>query len=104
MKRALRSSEASRDVEEIVGYYSKYGLPAANRFIDECEDRIRKIESMPNIGSPRFAIELDVPGLRLHPLKDFPHVIFYIERVAHIDIVRVMHASRDIFNVLLGMK
>ena len=47
-------------------------------------------------GSPRYAHELDLPGLRSWPLKRYPYLIFYVEREDHIDVWRVLHGERDI--------
>lgn len=104
MKRALRSSEAQKDIEEIVSYYSKRGLFLADRFIDEYEAIIREIEMMPGIGTLRFASELDVPNLHVYPLHDFPYLIFYFEREKYVDVVRVLHSHRDIPGLLWDIK
>ena len=103
MKEALRSSEAQKDVEGIVSYYSKQSLSVSNRFIDEYQAAIREIERMPGIGSLRFAYTLDIANVRSLALHDFPYLIFYFEREDHIDVARVLHSHQDIFNLLLGI-
>jgi toxin ParE1/3/4 len=70
------------------------------KFIDALERASRDIERHPGIGSRRYAYELDLPGLRCWHLKLYPHLLFYVEREDHIDIWRVLHASRDIPNWL----
>jgi toxin ParE1/3/4 len=47
-------------------------------------------------GSPRYGLELNLPGLRCWPLARYPHLVFYLERVDHIDVWRVVDAHRDI--------
>ena len=47
-------------------------------------------------GATRYADLLKLRDLRFWPIKDFPYLIFYLERDAHIDIWRVLHAYRDI--------
>ncbi len=47
-------------------------------------------------GSPRYAQELDIPGLRSRTVRRFPYLLFYVERVADIDIWRAVCAARDI--------
>lgn len=47
-------------------------------------------------GLPRYAHELNLPGLRFWPLAHYPHLVFYLERPQHIDVWRVLHGQRDI--------
>jgi len=45
----------------------------------------------PATGSPRYAHELNLPGLRLS-LTRSPHLVFYVERPEHIiDVWRLLH-------------
>ena len=48
------------------------------------------------IGSPRYADELDIPGLRFRSAGKFPYLVFYVETEAEIDVWRVLHGARDI--------
>ncbi len=50
----------------------------------------------PATGSPRYAHELNLPGLRTWSLARYPHLVFYTERSDHIDVWRVLHGQRDI--------
>ena len=50
----------------------------------------------PTIGSPRYAFELRLEGLRAWPLRKYPYLVFYVEREDHLDVWRVLHAQRDI--------
>lgn len=69
---------------------------AALGFIAEIEHTYTRLAKHPNIGSPRYAYELDVPGLRSWPLDRYPHLIFYIERDDHVEVWRVLNGKRDI--------
>ena len=64
--------------------------------IDALERAYRPIARHPASGSPRYAQELDVPGLRAWPLKRYPHLVFSVERDDHIDVWRVLHSQRDL--------
>jgi toxin ParE1/3/4 len=68
----------------------------ARRFIHAVEQVFRLIARQPGIGSPRDAVELDWPGLRTHPVRRFPYLVFYLEQADHLDVLRVLHAHRDI--------
>ncbi|HEY8332752.1 MAG TPA: type II toxin-antitoxin system RelE/ParE family toxin, partial [Tardiphaga sp.] len=50
----------------------------------------------PATGSPRYAHELNLPGLRCWPLTRYPYLVFHVERPDHVDVWRVLHAGRDI--------
>jgi toxin ParE1/3/4 len=89
---------ADRDVDEaIVDFYlSVNALEAAPGFIDALEQAYGHIGHHPDTGSSRYASELNLPGLRIWPLKKYPHLVFYLERSDHIDVWRVLHGQRDI--------
>jgi len=88
---------AGADVERAVDWYAdEAGADVAVRFIDALENAYRAIARNPAIGSPRYAHELNLPGLRSYKLKRFPYLIFYVDRGADVDVWRVLHAQRDI--------
>ncbi len=88
---------ARRDVEQAVAYYLDEGAPsAALGLIDALEKAYAHIGRHPATGSPRYAHELNLPGLRFWPLIRYPHGVFYIEKADHIDVWRVLHGQRDI--------
>ena len=89
---------ARQDVEDEVTYYlvDEGSEQAALGFIAEIEQAYELVSKAPNMGSPRYAYELDIPGLRSWPLDRYPHLIFYIEREAHVEIWRVLNGRRDI--------
>ena len=96
-KRIIPRERANRDANEAVDYYlDKAGEKAALGFINELERAYRHIARHPASGSPRYAHELDLPGLRFWPLKRYPYLVFFVERQDHIDVWRILHASRDI--------
>ena len=88
---------ANRDVDEAIAYYLDEGADqAALSFIDALERAYTHIGRHPASGSPRYAHELNLPGLRFWPLTRFPHLVFYIEHADHVDVWRVLHGQRDI--------
>jgi toxin ParE1/3/4 len=96
-KPVIPRERAVRDAEQIVDYYLAEGSDqAAMGFIDALEQAYAHIAEHPATGSSRYAFELDLPGLRSWPLARYPHLIFYLEREAHIDVWRVLHGKRDV--------
>jgi toxin ParE1/3/4 len=96
-KPAILRERADQDVQEAIDYYLGEGAEqAASGFVDALEQALRHIELHPAAGSPRYAHELDLPGLRCWQLKAYPYLVFYVESDNHVDVWRVLHASRDI--------
>jgi toxin ParE1/3/4 len=102
-KPVIPRERANRDVDEAIGHYLSEGTAqAALGFIAALEQAYGHIGRHPATGSPRYAHELDLPGLRSWPLKRYPHIVFYVERSDHIDVWRVLHGQRDLRGWLLG--
>ena len=88
---------ANRDVDQAINHYlDEGGERVGLGFIDALEKAYRHIARHPASGSPRYAQELDVPGLRAWLLKRHPYLVFYVERDDHIDVWRVLHSQRDL--------
>ncbi len=89
--------QASRDVDEALEYYLKQASDqVALGFIGALERTYTHISRHPASGSTRYAVELNLPGLRSWPVRRFPHIVFYVEATHHIDVWRVLHGTRDI--------
>lgn len=88
---------ANRDVDEAIEYYlSEASDQVALGFVDALERAFRHIGRHPASGSSRYAMQLNLPGLRSWPLKRFAHIVFYFEMKDCIDVWRVLHGTRDI--------
>jgi toxin ParE1/3/4 len=88
---------ADRDVDDVVDHYTDIaGDDIALRFVRELAAAKRMIVEAPRLGSPRYAEKLSTPNLRHRKVRRFPHLVFYIEFDDRIEIVRVLHAARDI--------
>jgi toxin ParE1/3/4 len=88
---------ANRDVDEAIAWYlNENAAPAALGLVDALERAYSHIARHPATGSARYALEMNLPGLRSWPLKHYPYLVLYVERADHIDVWRVLHAQRDI--------
>ncbi len=93
----VRRSRADQDILEAVEHYlQEADERVALRYVDAIEKAFRHIARHPASGSPRYALELELPGVRSWPVKRFPHLVFYVEHDDHIDVWRVLHEQRDI--------
>lgn len=89
--------QANRDVEDAISHYlSEDAEHAALGFVDALEQAYAHIGRHPSTGSPRYAHELNLPGLRSWPLTRYPYLVFYMEHADRIDVWRVLHSQRDI--------
>jgi toxin ParE1/3/4 len=96
-KAVIPRHQANRDVDEAVTcYLDETSEVVALGFIDALEKAYGHIGRHPATGSPRYAHELNLPGLRAWPLTRYPHLVFYVEHPGHIDVWRVLHVQRDI--------
>jgi len=97
VKPVVPRAQADRDVDDAVAYYLNEGSEqAALGFVDALEQAFHHISHHPAAGSPRYAHELNLPGLRSWVMSPYPYLIFYVERPSHIDVWRVLHVQRDI--------
>lgn len=97
VKRVVLRERAKRDIDGAVEHHlTEAGAAVALNFIDALEETYRQIGTQPAMGSPRYAHELDIPGLRFRSVKRFSYLVFYVERESEIDVWRVLHGERDI--------
>ncbi|MBS0292657.1 MAG: type II toxin-antitoxin system RelE/ParE family toxin [Proteobacteria bacterium] len=97
IKTVIPREQAHQDVDEAVAYYLTEAHEAvALGFIDALERAYGHIARHPATGSPRYAHELNLPGLRAWSLTRYPYLVFYVEHPDHIDVWRVLHGQRDI--------
>ena len=88
---------ANRDVHDALSYdVAETSREVALGFIEALEEAFAHIGRSPSSGSPRYAHELNLPGLRSWQLKRYPYIVFFIDRADHVDVWRVLHAERDI--------
>lgn len=96
-KPVVLRQRASEDIDAALGYYlDEAGSETAIEFVHRLETVVANISKHPELGSPRYGHELQVPGLRHIAMKNFPYVVFYIERELFIEVERVLHSRMDI--------
>lgn len=96
-KPVLPRQLASEDIEAAIDWYvMEAGAQAAAGFVDELQAAFAHIGRHPGSGSPRYAHELDIAGLRSWPMARYPHLLFYFEQAQHIEVWRVLHGKRDL--------
>lgn len=87
---------AREDIEAIAAHYrADSGIGIALAFTDALQRALVHLAHNPTAGGPTLAQALDMPALRTWPLARFPQVLFYLETPRRIDVLRVLHAKRD---------
>jgi len=95
MSRLLIRPEAERDLDEIWWYIAQDSPDNADRFLDRLQERFSTLAGFPKMGASRDDIQT---GLRSQPAGSY--LIFYFPLADGIEIVRVLHGSRDVENLL----
>lgn len=96
-KPVVVSPRAQRDTHELAAACADDAGPdIAHRFVAALAEAVDLIARNAGIGSPRYGLMLNLPGVRCRPLRPWPQVIFYVERDKVIHVVRVLHGARDI--------
>jgi toxin ParE1/3/4 len=87
--------QADQDLDAALAFLlQENSSAAALQLLGEYEAALSRIAGRPAIGSPRYAHLL--PGLRYWRLRKHSYLVFYVELPDFIDVLRVLHAKRDI--------
>lgn len=101
MKRAVvLHARAQQDIAEALAFYDREAPHVVPAFIDALQAATESIRKRPGASSQRWAHELDWPGLRALALEDFPYSVFFLEQPKQLAILRVLHQSRDLAELL----
>ncbi len=82
---------AEADLLDIWDFIAEDSEAKADRFLDVLNQKLQAIAQMPGMGRRREEL---APGLRSFPVRNYN--LFYQITEDGIDVVRVIHGSRDI--------
>jgi toxin ParE1/3/4 len=91
MNRYKISRQAEQDLEDIWTYLAEKDSIAADVVLAQILNKFPMLAQFPATGRKRDDL---LTGLRSFPAK--PYVMFYTNRADSIEILRVLHQSRDI--------
>lgn len=91
MVRVLRRPQAETDILEIWDYIAEDSMVEADRWVDRLDDKLVLWATQPMMGRSRDEL---APGVR--SLAFGRYVVFYEPLPDGIDVVRVLHGTRDI--------
>jgi toxin ParE1/3/4 len=91
MPRLLKRPEAESDLEEIWWHIAQDSPNNADSFLDRIQETCSTLADHSQMGVSRAELTMD---LRSHPVENY--LIFYFPLEDGIEIVRILHRSRDI--------
>ena len=95
--------QADRDINNQFEFIAKDNLEAAIRFYEAAFSTFDLLRTNPNIGPAREFVNPQLKDIRMWLVKGFEkYLIFYRVTDELIEIVRVLHAARDIDGILSG--
>jgi toxin ParE1/3/4 len=100
--KATLSRAATRDFLAVVDSIISESRRAAGKFTDDVEDALVRIGRHPQIGAERR--ELADPPVRFWTLQRYPYVMIYDAAVSPPSILRILHGSRDLPELLSDLR
>jgi toxin ParE1/3/4 len=91
MATVLRRPQAEADILEVWAFIAEDSFIEADRWVDKLDEKFFLWATQPMMGRARDEL---LPGIRSFPFGRY--VVFYQAIPDGIDIVRVLHGSRDI--------
>jgi len=95
MKKIRLSRLAHLDLVEIWVYVAEDNLDAADQLVHMIDDGINLLTTSPEIGRMRNEI---IKNMRSFPVGNY--IVFYRITSKYVEIIRILHGSRDIENIL----
>lgn len=97
MREIIVHEEAETDLTEQAVFIGKENAEAAERFLREARQAFALLAEMPHLGRIHESATPHTDGVRCWHIHGFEHhLIFYAPREESIEIVRVLHAKRDL--------
>lgn len=100
----IRKREAAkRDlIAQWVWYAENAGIEVADRFLAATDSTLNLFSTQPEIGSPFFVRKPELQGIRRFPVSDgFDRLLlFYFPLKDGVDVVRLVHGSRELEQLL----
>lgn len=95
MKQVLFLAEARHDLDEIWLYIAIHDEAAANWLLDAIDAKSATLSHYPNAGPARSEL-----GPELRSLSVPPFILYYRVAGEIVEIVRVIHAARDVSAII----
>jgi toxin ParE1/3/4 len=94
-----KTPRAFDDLDEIAAHIGMDNPPAALRFLDHLHEKFLLLAQLPGVGRQRPELDTAIRGFPVDA-----YVVFYRSIADGVEIVRVLHAGRDIDFDFLGSR
>ena len=96
----LKRPQAERDIEECFVFIAEDNVDIATQFLVAVEESLKRLSQFPNIGTARNYQNKLFQNIRMWQVKGYSkYFIFYEVFEDRIEVVRVLHSSRDLEDV-----
>jgi toxin ParE1/3/4 len=96
-----RRPRATRDLDETASFIAQDSPDAAFRFLEAAERAFGQLAGTPGLGGVWETDDPRLAGLRVWPIPGFEkYLVFYRPADDGIEVIRVLHGSRDIDSLL----
>lgn len=93
----FKRPQAERDIEECFVFIAEDNLDTGVYFLAAVEDSLEQIAKFPLIGKQRNFADKQFQNVRMWRVKGFEsYLIFYAVTENQIEMIRLLHSSRDI--------
>ena len=100
-RKVRRRPRVAIDLVEQALFIGKTSPKAASRFLAAAEKAFLRLAEQPELGGAYPTDNEQLDGLRAWRIRGFEkHIIFYLVRPRAIEVVRVLHAARDLDTLL----
>jgi toxin ParE1/3/4 len=97
MPELLKRPQVIRDLIEIATYIADNNLESGEQFLYAAEETFKQLGQMPKMGKSCQFSHPRLQNIRQIAVKGFrQYLIFYQITLARVEIVRVIHGSRDL--------
>jgi toxin ParE1/3/4 len=103
--RVVIRRRADRDLDDRGDFLAQSSPRTARRFYQVARETFEQLAAMPGLGSPWESDRAELASLRVCAIRGFGNdLVFYrpLEGEDGIEVLRVLHASRDIEGILEG--
>lgn len=99
MNKVLKTPKAKQDIIDQASYLYNVDpmSDASERFLTAAENAFSRLADFPGVGAAYSSAASSLAGLRRWPIPGFRnYLVFYRSVEADVEIIRVLHAARDI--------
>jgi toxin ParE1/3/4 len=99
--RVLQRARARQDILEIISYIASDNRSAAAALYEAYERVLQHLEETPEMGRPYASNDPRLGRIRAAPIGRFRrYLVFYRRQGNSVEVLRVLHAHRDITSIL----